>query len=86
CVENTIKTLLPEEVQYLQNFDMFRSGIGRILEMSSGKIELLHKFLQQNNGRLSSRAKMREFSALTQSEISEIEKLYKNSLLKKGDR
>ncbi|MCK5133979.1 MAG: Fic family protein [Candidatus Sabulitectum sp.] len=86
CVENTIKTILPEEVQYLQNYDMFRSGIGRILEMSSGKIELLHKFLQQNCGRLSSRAKMREFAALTQNEISEIENLYKSSFLKKEDQ
>ena len=83
CLETTIKTILPEEVQYLQNYDMFRSGIGRILEMSSRKIDLLHKFLQQSNGKLSSRAKIQEYSALTQNEISEIEKLYKSSFLEK---
>ncbi len=78
CVENTIKTILPEEVKFLRSYDMFRNGICRILEMSSVKIDLLHKFLQQNRGELSSRARKREFAALTQDEIAKIENIYNN--------
>ena len=78
CVENTIKTILPEEVNFLRSYDMFRNGICGILEMSSVKIDLLHKFLQQNGGKLSSRARKREFDALTHDEIAKIEDIYNN--------
>ncbi|MCK5785613.1 MAG: Fic family protein [Candidatus Sabulitectum sp.] len=86
CVENTVKTILPEEVQYLRSYDLFRSSIGRILEMPSVKLDTLHKFLRQNGGRLSARAKKNEFSALTQNEIVEIEHIYECTFLKEEEK
>ena len=46
--------------------------------MPSSKIDLLHRFLQQNKGRLSKRAITGEFDALTEDEAEEIESLYKS--------
>ncbi len=86
CVENTINSILPEEVKFLRSHDMFRNGICRILEMSSIKIDLLHKFLQQNGGKLSSRAGKREFAALTQAEIAKIENIYNNSFAREEEK
>ncbi|WP_257623457.1 hypothetical protein [Rhizobium sp. B21/90] len=38
--------------------------------------ELLHKFLDQNGGRLSQRARTKEFAALNDTEVEQIEALY----------
>ena len=38
--------------------------------------DLLFRFLQQNAGRLSNRARQKEFAALTEDEAREIEGLY----------
>jgi hypothetical protein len=50
--------------------------------MPSGKIDLLHRFLQQNEGRLSKKAKTGEFAALTEDEAEEIEYLYRSCFMK----
>ncbi|MCK4506472.1 MAG: Fic family protein, partial [Candidatus Aegiribacteria sp.] len=78
CVEHTIETILPREVAFLQHYDRFQKGMSEIVEMPSSKIDLLHRFLQQNGGRLSKRAKSGEFAALTEEETEEIESLYKS--------
>ena len=65
CVEQTIEHDLPEEVAYLQAYDRFARGIQEIADMPAEKIELLHRFLRQENGRLSKRARENEFAALT---------------------
>ncbi len=78
CVEQTINTILPREVTFLEYYDRFQKGIGEIVEMPSSKIDLLHRFLHQNGGKLSKRAKTEEFTALTDEETEEIESLYKN--------
>ena len=46
--------------------------------MPSKTVDLLFRFLQQNEGILSERATSKEFSALTDSEIGTIEDIYKN--------
>ncbi len=80
CVEQTIEAILPREVTFLQYYDRFQKGIGEIVEMPSSKIDLLYRFLHQNGGILSSRAKTDEFSALTEEEAEEIESLYKSCI------
>ena len=72
CVEQTIENILPREVAFLQHYDRFRKGLSEVVEMPSGKIDLLHRFLQQNKGRLSKRAKPGEFAALTEDEAEKI--------------
>jgi hypothetical protein len=79
CVEQTIKHDLPEEVVYLQAYDRFARGVQEIADMPAEKIELLHRFLRQEDGRLSKRARENEFAALTDSEAERIEALYRTS-------
>ena len=45
--------------------------------MPDKTVALLVRFLEQNEGHLSKRAKMKEFSALMENEIIQIEKLYR---------
>ena len=46
-------------------------------EMPDKVVSLLIRFLWQNNGILSKRAREKEFAALTESEVKEIEEKYK---------
>jgi Fic family protein len=79
CVEQTIEHDLPDEVNYLQAYDRFSQDSQAILDMPTQKIDLIHHFLQQGQGQLSKRARTKEFSALTDAEIKQIELLYAKS-------
>ena len=46
------------------------------IEMPDSLVALLVKFLEQNDGVLSKRAREKEFSELSESEVDSIEKLY----------
>lgn len=76
CVEQTIEQDLPQEVWFLQAFDRFSQDVQQIVDMPMGEVELLRKFLDQAGGRLSERARAKEFAALTESEVERIEALY----------
>jgi hypothetical protein len=60
-------------VAYLQRHDRFADAVGQIVDMPAGKIDLLYRFLQQEGGRLSKRAREKEFAALTDTEAATIE-------------
>jgi hypothetical protein len=79
CVEQTVVHDLPEEVQFLQSFDIFAQGIQQLVDMPMAQVEMLHKFLEQSDGRLSQRARTKEFAALTEDEIARIEALYEGA-------
>ncbi|MGX7874023.1 hypothetical protein ACVDG5_015850 [Mesorhizobium sp. ORM6] len=79
CVERTIEEDLPTEVAFLEAFDRFSLGVQEIVDMPADRIELLQKFLQQNDGSLSQRARTREFAALTPDETAQIEQLYRDT-------
>src|SRR3546814_5438816 len=57
CVEQTLEHDLPEEVRFLKAFDAFNGAVQQLVDMPSTKVELLRKFLAQNEGRLSARAR-----------------------------
>lgn len=76
CVEQTVEHDLPQEVRFLQAFDIFSEGVQQIVDMPTAQVELLHKFLDQNDGRLSQRARTKEFAALDDVEVERIEALY----------
>jgi len=82
CVEQTIEHDLPEEVGFLQAFDAFGQAVQQIVDMPMAQLELLHKFLDQNDGRLSQRARDREFAALTPGEIAGVEAAYVDAFAK----
>ncbi|TXE15707.1 Fic family protein [Psychroserpens burtonensis] len=76
CVEDTLERVIPEEVIYLQNYDVFKRYIDNHFEMPDKMVALLVRFLEQNDGALSKRALDKEFSALKEKEIKEIEANY----------
>ncbi len=76
CIDYTIKTVIPEEVSYLQNYDQMKAWLDDNFEMPDKTVALLIRFLNQNNGILSNRAKKIEFSELTEDEILKIEEQY----------
>ncbi|MCZ6480775.1 MAG: Fic family protein [candidate division NC10 bacterium] len=83
CVEQTIVYDLPEEIGYLEAYDRFSQGVQDILDMPNQKIDLIHHFLRQGQGHLSTRARTKEFAALTNAEIKQIEGLYAQCFGKK---
>ncbi|MDP3746500.1 MAG: Fic family protein [Phenylobacterium sp.] len=76
CVAETVDHDLPGEVAYLQAFDGFAARVQAIVDMPDRTIDLLHRFLRQGDGRLSQRARQREFAALTDEETAAIEHLH----------
>ncbi|MCB1947367.1 Fic family protein, partial [Nitrosomonas sp.] len=76
CVEKTIDFDLPREADFLKCYDLFKTHVEYFIEMPDSTIDLLFNFLKQNNGRLSKRAKEKEFSTLTADEVDYIEKNY----------
>lgn len=76
CVEETINKILPEEVDYLKKYDLLNTFIKNYIDIPDRLVDLLIRFLSQNNGQLSKRAREREFDKLTDSEIVAIEQKY----------
>jgi hypothetical protein len=76
CVRKTIEEDLPHETDFLARYDQFRSRIEAIVDMPGRTLDLLFRFLRQNNGRLSKRAREGEFAALTETEVVSAERAY----------
>ncbi|MBN2000519.1 Fic family protein [candidate division KSB1 bacterium] len=76
CVEETVNKTLPEEVGYLKKYDLLNEFIKNYIDMPDKLVDLLIRFLVQNNGKLSKRARQREFEKLTDTEIRAIEQKY----------
>jgi hypothetical protein len=77
CVRQTVEEDLPNETDFLQSYDRFQSQIAVIVDMPNRTSDLLFHFLQQNDGRLSKRAREGEFSALTEAETKQVEAIYR---------
>ena len=76
CVADTIKNIVPREINYLSNYDAFKAYMKEEFEMPDKLISVLVRFLEQNQGVLSKRAKEKEFSMLTEREVKRIESTY----------
>jgi hypothetical protein len=79
CVRQTIEQDLPNETNFLRNFDTFRAGIEAMIDMPERPLNNLFGFLRQNQGKLSKQARENEFAQLTAEEIAKIEELYRTS-------
>ena len=77
CVRETVLHTLPEEVRYLEQHDQMRKFIESHFDMPDKVMENLIGFLRQNNGKLSKRAREKEFKALTKDEITFMEEKFK---------
>jgi hypothetical protein len=76
CVHQTIQEDLPNETEFLRRYDRFRAQVESIIDMPDRTIDLLFRFLQQNRGSLSKRARSQEFAELTTMEADRMEELY----------
>ena len=76
CVEETVNKTLLGEVDYLAKSDLFNDFVKNYIDMPDRLVDLLIRFLNQNNGQLSKRARRKEFAALTDREVNAIESRY----------
>lgn len=79
CVRKTIDEDLPQEADFLRRYDAFRSQVEAYIDMPERTVDLLFRFLQQNDGVFSKRALEKEFSALRPEEVRHIESLYNSA-------
>ncbi len=76
CVERTIDVDLPAEANILKGYDSFRRQVADMVDMPDRTLNLLFRFVRQDGGKLSKRARAGEFSTLTADEIDRIEAIY----------
>ncbi|MBA6154666.1 Fic family protein [Gelidibacter maritimus] len=74
CVEETIEEIIPNEIKFLEQHDHMVEFINRVVTLPDSNIDLLIKFLIQNNGKLSQAKKAKFFDEVPQAIITEIEK------------
>jgi len=77
CVNDTLVNIIPNEVEYLKKYNTFKQFLDNRYEMPDNMVSLLVGFLEQGNGTLSERSRKKEFSALTQKEVKEIESTFR---------
>jgi Fic family protein len=76
CVDTTVNETLPNEVDYLEKHEKVSGFISSLIDMPNRHVNLLVNFLEQEQGRLSKRARNREFAKLTEKECEAIESKY----------
>ena len=76
CVQETIERDLPQETTFLQIYDRFAARVQDLVDMPQATLDLLFRFLRQNGGGLSKRARERKFAPLTDAEAAQIETIY----------
>ncbi len=76
CVARTIDVDLPAETAFLKAYDGFKARVLGMVDMPDRLLDLLFRFLRQNGGSFSKRAREQEFAALTDEEAARIEALY----------
>ncbi len=76
CVKKTIEEDLPNEADFLRRYDQFRARMDSIVDMPDRTVDLLFRFLRQNGGKLSTRAREHEFAKMTDAEVASAEEAY----------
>lgn len=78
-VAATIEVDLPQEVEYLKRFDRMKQVVTEMIEMSDRNFDLLVRFLRQNDGHLSKRAREKEFELLEEHEVKFVERAFEEA-------
>ena len=79
CVARTVDHDLPREIDYLQRYDEARRRIMDRVDMPDRLADDLILFIRQNKGRLSAKRRRKEFAALTDSEVLDIEAIIREA-------
>lgn len=80
CVERTIETDLPQETAFLAAYDAFSARVQNVVDMPDRTVDLLFRFLHQQGGTLSRRARSKEFAVLSDAEAATIQEAYRDTL------
>jgi hypothetical protein len=75
CVERTVETDLPREIEYLKSHDEAMKSIMDTVEMPNRLAQDLIMHIRQNGGKLSKKRRTGEFEKLTEDEVDTIEKI-----------
>ncbi|MEI7485151.1 MAG: hypothetical protein WCK13_10620 [Ignavibacteriota bacterium] len=73
CVKQTIEETLPEEINYLRRYDVMKEYLNNRFDRPDNLINLIIRFLDQNSGKFSERARKKELKAFTEAELAGIE-------------
>lgn len=84
CVDTTIHQTIPAEVNYLQKYDEMKYWLDMHFQMPDSIVALLIRFLEQNKGTLSKRAREKEFAALKPEEVKNIEQKFSTIFAEKN--
>ena len=76
CLQRAVEKDLPAELAFLEQRDSFHARVTGIVDMGERTLDLLLRFLRQEHGRLSKRAREKEFARLTDEEVDEVEGIY----------
>jgi hypothetical protein len=77
CVQDTINRNIPEEVSYIYKYNEFKRFLDDKFKIPDKLVATIIRFLEQNNGTLSQRAKSKEITLLSDDEVKEIENRFK---------
>ena len=78
CVEDTIEHIIPAELDYLEKYDRMTQFINDHISLPDTAVDLLIKFLDQNNGKLSKKKRDKHFEELGDEEIRRIEETFQD--------
>ncbi len=79
CVQRTVEEDLPREIFYLQQYDEAMRRIMNSVEMPDRLAGDFIMFVRQNEGSLPKRHRNKEFEALTDSELSDLEAIVQDA-------
>ena len=79
CVNDTIQNIIPNEVAYLTKYDEFKRYLDNEFEMPDSLVALLVQFLEKNKGKLSKKAREKEFENLADNEVQAIEETWQKT-------
>lgn len=85
CVQHTVEVDLPHEIAWLQQHDEALRRIMNTIEMPDRLAENFIMFVRQNDGILPKHRRDKEFAALTDAEVSELEAIFRDVFTSEGD-
>jgi Fic/DOC family len=77
CVARTVEEDLPREIAYLRRHDEMQRRIMEMVDMPDRLAQDLIMFIDQNGGTLPKRRREKEFAALRDKEVKDIEAIYR---------
>ena len=81
CIGQTIETEFKNELSFIVNYDKARQAVQDVVDMPDKLINLIIHCIIQENGKLSSKKRLKNFAMLTDDEIKNIEEVVRELLI-----